>query len=48
MCIRTIEELESYNPMKIIKSPKEILDILYENNNFTSANTEEDEIDLDM
>ncbi|MFQ6999972.1 MAG: HAD family hydrolase [Clostridium sp.] len=25
---RTIEELESYNPMKIIKSPKEILDII--------------------
>lgn len=25
---RTIEELESYNPMKIIKNPKEILDII--------------------
>ena len=25
---RTVEELESYNPMKIIKSPKEILDII--------------------
>lgn len=28
--------------------PKEFLDSLYENNNFTSANTEEDEMDLDM
>ena len=26
----------------------EFLDSLYENNNFTSANTEEDEMDLDM
>ena len=25
---RTIEELESYNPMNIIKNPKEILDII--------------------
>lgn len=25
---RTVEELESYNPMNIIKNPKEILDII--------------------
>ena len=53
------EELESRKDKKATKNknfnnyeqreyPKEILDILYENNNFTPANTEEDEIDLDM
>ena len=28
--------------------PKEFFESLYENNNFSSANTEEDEMDLDM
>mgnify|MGYP007088304137 FL=1 len=58
MIIR-VEELEARKDKKITKNkslnnyeqreyPKEFLDSLYENNNFTSANTEEDEMDLDM
>ncbi len=54
-----VEELEARKDKKITKNkslnnyeqreyPKEFLDSLYENNNFTSANTEEDEMDLDM
>ena len=54
-----VEELEARKDKKATKKksfnnyeqreyPKEFLDSLYENNNFTSANTEEDEMDLDM
>lgn len=54
-----VEELEARKDKKITKNksfnnyeqreyPKEFLDSLYENNNFTLANTEEDEMDLDM
>ena len=54
-----VEELEARKDKKITKNkslnnyeqreyPKEFLDSLYENNNFTSANTEGDEMDLDM
>ena len=54
-----VEELEARKDKKITKKksfnnyeqreyPKEFLDSLYENNNFTLANTEEDEMDLDM
>ena len=54
-----VEELEARKDKKATKNknfnnyeqreyPKEFLDSLYENNNFTSVNTEEDEMDLDM
>ena len=39
---------KSFNNYEQREYPKEFLDSLYENNNFTSANTEEDEMDLDM
>lgn len=53
-----VEELEVRKDKKVTKNkslnnyeqreyPKEVLDSLYENNNFTSANNEE-EMDLDM
>lgn len=57
--ILRVDELESRQDKKVTKKksfanydqreyPKEFFDSLYENNNFASENTEEDEMDLDM
>lgn len=57
--ILRVDELESRKDKKATKNksftnynqreyPKELLESLYENNNFTSEDTEEDEMDLDM
>jgi hypothetical protein len=57
--ILRVDELESRKDKKTTKNksftnynqreyPKEFLESLYENNSFTSEDTEEDEIDLDM
>ena len=45
---KKITKNKSFNNYEQREYPKELLDSLYENNNFTSANTEEDEMDLDM
>lgn len=45
---KKITKNKSFNNYEQREYPKEFLDSLYENNNFTSANTEEDEMDLDM
>ena len=39
---------KNFNNYEQREYPKEFLDSLYENNNFSAANTEEDEMDLDM